>query len=82
MARNFSIENGFSNDDEDLAVTLEQEFGQNTKYNLLIKFPDELLTEDIVRKFHSGIENVNFIQPYTPRMCIVTINVNILLLLF
>lgn len=52
------------------ALQAEKEYAKTlTNQSLIIKFPDPELGKDMVKEFHSAIENVHFPQPSTPRYC-------------
>ncbi|GLV38798.1 Painting of fourth [Carabus blaptoides fortunei] len=56
--------------DAEKALQAEKDFTKNLKnQSLIIRFPDPELSKDIVKQFHSAIENVHFPQASTPRYC-------------
>lgn len=62
----------WNRDDADRALKIENEFNKAVKaQSLIIKFPDPDLNKDIVREFHSGIQNIHFQSPSGPRYCFV-----------
>lgn len=55
-------------EDADLALKTELKFGlAKKKQQIIIKFPDEELNSDVVKKFHQGIKFVHFQTSCGPR---------------
>lgn len=54
------------------ALKTESEHNRSVRaQSLIIKFPDPDLNKEIVRKFHSGIQNIHFQSPSGARYCFV-----------
>lgn len=70
----------WNKEDAERALKTENEYNKTVKaQSLIIKFPDPDLNKDIVRLFHSGIQNIHFQSPSGPRYCFIQMaeNVNI-----
>lgn len=70
----------WNREDAERALQIENEYNKTVKaQSLIIKFPDPDLNKDIVREFHSGIQNIHFQSPSGPRYCFIqmTEDVNI-----
>lgn len=70
----------WNKEDAERALKTENEYNKTvTAQNLIIKFPDPDLNKDIVKLFHSGIQNIHFQSPSKPRYCFIQMadNVNI-----
>ncbi|XP_024945896.1 APC membrane recruitment protein 1 isoform X2 [Cephus cinctus] len=70
----------WNREDAERALQIENEYNKTVKaQSLIIKFPDPDLNKDIVREFHSGIQNIHFQSPSGPRYCFIQMaeNVNI-----
>ncbi|XP_034942457.1 uncharacterized protein Pof [Chelonus insularis] len=59
-------------EDAQSALKVENEYNKTVRaQSLIIKFPDPDLNKDIVREFHSGIQNIHFQSPSGPRYCFI-----------
>ncbi|XP_046747629.1 uncharacterized protein LOC124412067 isoform X2 [Diprion similis] len=62
----------WNREDAERALQIENEYNKTVKaQSLIIKFPDPDLNKDIVREFHSGIQNIHFQSPSGPRYCFI-----------
>ncbi|XP_063985089.1 uncharacterized protein LOC135166605 [Diachasmimorpha longicaudata] len=70
--RNWNLEDAVS------ALKVENKYNRTVRaQSLIIKFPDPDLNKDIVKEFHSGIENIHFQSPSGPRYCFVQMAENV-----
>ncbi|KAH0568257.1 uncharacterized protein LOC123268660 isoform X1 [Cotesia glomerata] len=70
----------WNREDAQSALKVENEYNKTVRaQSLIIKFPDPDLNKDIVREFHTGIQNIHFQSPSGPRYCFIQMaeNVNI-----
>ncbi|KAJ8669055.1 hypothetical protein QAD02_000314 [Eretmocerus hayati] len=62
----------WNREDAERALRIESEYNKAVRaQSLIIKFPDPDLSKDIVKQFHSGIQNIHFQSPSGPRYCFV-----------
>uniref|UniRef100_A0A1Y1NGR7 RRM domain-containing protein n=1 Tax=Photinus pyralis TaxID=7054 RepID=A0A1Y1NGR7_PHOPY len=73
LSQNVPNKKDWTAQDAEVALSTEKAFNKKSKNSLIIKFPDQELSKEIVSQFHPSIENVHFQQPCTPRFCFVTL---------
>ena len=68
----------WNREDAERALKIESEYNKTVKaQSLIIKFPDPDLNKEIVREFHSGIQNIHFQSPSGPRYCFIQMADNV-----
>ncbi|XP_015123840.1 uncharacterized protein LOC107045937 [Diachasma alloeum] len=77
MSQSYPIRN-WNLEDAKSALKVENEYNRTVRaQSLIIKFPDPDLNKDIVREFHSGIQNIHFQSPSGPRYCFIQMAENV-----
>jgi len=57
----------WNREDSIKAIAVEKEFRRPKNHQIMIRFPDHEITQEIVQNFHTGIKSVHFQTPTFPR---------------